>query len=190
MNSRTGLFSVLLIIVLLGAGYFFYNQNAKKTTAPAAVSTQQQPTGGNVFSSIKDALSKSLTLKCDYPDAKGRTVTSYIKGGKVREVGIAGSGSEGYGDVLMRDNKMYIWNAAKKQGMTMSFNVDQMKNEAAKVQPTTSANQGADYLATIEKYKDSCKATTVADSMFDVPADVKFVDMAEQMKNSVVDGGK
>ena len=42
----------------------------------------------------------------------------------------------------------------------------------------------ADTLAELEKYKDSCKPTVVADSMFVPPADVKFQDLSKMMQQS------
>lgn len=191
MNSRKALIVVLLIVVLFGGGYFLYTQNSKKT-APTAASTQQ--TGGNVFASIKDALSKSLSLKCDYPDSKGNTVTTYIKAGAVRVMGYSSGSDKGTGQTLMKDNKMYIWDDKTKKGTVIAFNrdeimktVDSMKKEAVEKTEEKTPNQGGDFLKSLEQYKNYCKPANVSDSLFAVPADVKFVDLAEQMKKSGID---
>lgn len=187
MNSRTIIIVIVIVLLLLG-GYYFYNQNAQKTT-PGAASTQQ--TGGNVFNSIQDALSRSLSLTCEYPDDKGNKVTTYIKAGAVRVMGYASASGEAAGQSLMKDGKMYIWDDKTKEGTVISFDTEKMKEAAESIKQETAenveSNQGEDFLKSLEQYKDYCKTATVSDSLFTVPTDVEFVDLAEQMKDSGVD---
>lgn len=179
MDSKKGLIIVLIILLLLGGGYLYFNSQQAKQAVPGAASTA----AGKAFGSIKDALSKSLTLACEYPDDKGNKVTTYIKGGAVRMMGYS-SGSEGTsGQALMKDGKMYFWDDKTKEGTIISFDTEKMKEAAESVK----ADQGEDFLKGIEQYKDYCKTASVSDSLFAIPTDVKFVDLAEQMKNSGVD---
>ena len=73
---------IVIVLLLLGVGGYFVlsSQKAKPPMMEqkTAGTTQQ---GGNVFTSIKDAISKSLSLKCEYPNpsGKGGIVTNYIK---------------------------------------------------------------------------------------------------------------
>jgi len=190
VNSSKGLFTVLIIVLLLAGGYFLYNSQKAKQVTPTAASTQQ--VNANVFTSIKDALSRALSLKCEYPDDKGNTVTVYIKGGSVRMMGYATGPAGAQGQALMKDNKMYTWDDKTKKGTVMAFNKEEMQQAAESMkkemspQPTK-ANQQEDFLAAIEKYKKYCKTETVSDSLFTVPSDVQFVDLNEQMKKSGVD---
>lgn len=189
MNSGKGFIVVILIVLLLGGAYFFYNSQKAKQTAPTAASTQQ--TGGNLFTSIQDALSKSLSLKCDYPDAKGNTVTTYIKAGAVRVMGFTSESNKGTGETLMKDNKMYIWDDKTKQGTVFALDAKVVENAKEAVQKnvneTASPSKKDDFLNGLEQYKKYCKPATVSDSLFAVPTDVKFVDLNEQMKKSGVD---
>lgn len=188
MNSRKGLIVVLLVILLAG-GYFLYSSQKAKQTTPTAASTQQA--SGNIFTSIKDALSKSLSLKCDYPDGKGNTVTTYIKGGAVRVMESISESNKGTGQTLMKDNKMYIWDDKTKQGTVFTLDTKAIENAKETAQKnanvTTSPNKKDDFLNGLEQYKKYCKPTTVSDSLFTVPTDIKFVDLNEQMKKSGID---
>lgn len=71
----------LVVLALLGGGYFYFKTSGMLSKAPAGTTTTGN---GNVFTSIKDALSKSLSLKCVYKDEQGIETTTYIKGGAVR----------------------------------------------------------------------------------------------------------
>ncbi|MFA6533305.1 MAG: hypothetical protein WCT22_04910, partial [Patescibacteria group bacterium] len=69
---------VLVVLLLLGiGGYLFMNSKGTSPKTPVTGSS-------NVFNSIQDALSKSLSLKCVYKDEQGVQTTTYIKGGAVR----------------------------------------------------------------------------------------------------------
>jgi len=136
--------------------------------------------GGNVISSIQDAVLKATPLKCEYPDDKGNTMTTYIKGEKIRGTGYV-SDSKSQGEFLMRDNKMYTWDTKTKKGVIIGFNED-ISTQTSKI--TQSPDQKSQTVENLEKYKEYCKVVVIPDSMFDVPKDVQFTDLEEQMKNA------
>ena len=159
---------VLVVLFLLGiGGYFFMSSKGAKTS--------------NVFESIQDALSKSLSLKCVYKDEKGVQTTTYIKGGAVR-VNMEGiKDNEQPGSIILKDKKMYMWNEVSKTGFTYTITEPVVTPGTDKL-PTVD-NKDASVLAEIEKYKDSCKTEVIADSFFVPPADVKFQDMSAFTEN-------
>lgn len=169
---------VLVILILLGVGGYFY-MTSKGTIPKTPFGTANNSTGGNVFTSIKDALSKSMSLKCVYKDEKGAETVSYIKGGAVRVMVTETGETEQYGNILMKDKKMYMWSDKTKQGFTL------MIKEPENISPipekgNESSQKGNDQesvLAQIEKYKDACKVEVIADSYFTVPSGVQFQDM-------------
>jgi len=165
---------VVVVLLLLVAGYFL--KGAKKSGLPA---TNNQ--GGSVFTSIKDALSKSMSLKCVYKDDKGVETTSYIKDGSVRVMTSGTGDADQYGSILMRDKKMYMWSDVTKKGFTLSLKEPENVSPGAQENKPDSVNgAGQDQesvLAQIEKYKDACKVEVIADSYFTVPTDVEFQDM-------------
>lgn len=175
---------ILVILVLLAVGGYFYMKSKKAVPGQenALVKTE---TGapGNIFTSIKDALSKSLTLTCNFKDEQGVQTTTYIKGGAVRVVMAETAGQKQPNNVIIKDKKMYMWNDTDKTGLSYTMTEPAVTGavvspEAAGGQQPTSANKEDSILATIEKYKDACKTGVVADSFFQVPTDVKFEDMS------------
>ena len=48
-------------------------------------------------------------------------------------------------------------------------------------------DQKEETIEELEKYKDYCKTEVVADSLFEVPSGIEFVDFAKQMKDAGVD---
>ncbi len=187
-KNMKNLIPVVAILLLLGVGgyYFMTTKNAKppvieqKAGGEAKVAQQQ---GGNILTSIKDALSKSISLKCDYPDPVTKAnITSYIKNGAVRVTNMT-MGKEGTGDAIMKDNKMWIWSTGNKQGMMLTLNT---KSATGGV-PT--GNQSEQVLAEMEKYKNYCKTEVVSDSLFTPPTDVNFSDLQNLFKNAGIPSG-
>lgn len=162
---------VVVVLLLIAVGYFL--KGTKKPGTPLLKKPE-----GNVFTSIQDALSKSLSLKCVYKDEQGVQTTTYIKGGAVRVL------MEGIKDkaqpstIILKDKKMYMWNDISKTGFTYTITEPVITPGAATVD-----NKDASVLAGIEKYKDSCKTEVVADSFFVPPTDVKFQDMSAFTEN-------
>lgn len=169
---------VLVVLILLGVGGYFY-MSSKGTIPKTPFGTASNSTGGNVFTSIKDALSKSMSLKCVYKDEKGAETVSYIKGGAVRVMVTETGDTEQYGNILMKDKKMYMWSDKTKQGFTLMIkepeNISPVPESGNKEAQKT--NDQESVLAQIEKYKDACKVEVIADSYFTVPSGVQFQDM-------------
>lgn len=169
----------VVVLLLLGAGgYYLYAKSASKM-APAA-STEQN--SGGVFGSIKDALSKSLSLQCAFTADDGVPTTAYIKAGAVR-VDTNGKTVEQQGSFIMKDKKIYFWQTATKQGTMMSVpEVSVTPTSGSTVKPTAASSEGDNMMAALEKFKNDCKPAVVADSLFTPPADVKFTDFSQMMK--------
>jgi len=140
----------------------------------------QKPTGttggqtGNksVFESIKDAMSKSLSLQCDYTSGNVKS-TVYIKGKSLRSE-TDSQGSKIY--AILKDNKLWSWSDKDKNGIIMDLTDTQ--NQA-----TGGQKSGDDIIGEVEKYKQNCKQTVVSDSMFNPPSDIKFQDLSQMFKN-------
>ena len=185
------LLPVLLILIFLGGGYFYISFRGITPKAPLGLSGNQ--TGGNVFTSIKDALSKSLSLKCVYKNEEGVETTTYIKGGAVRVMMTsAAAGDEQPDNIIMKNKMMYMWNNTTKTGFSLKLEEPKDLTPFPTVKQDGNAvkkeDQQESVLAEIEKYKDACKAEVVSDSMFSVPTDVKFQDMSalqEQMMKTI-----
>lgn len=175
---------IIVILLLLGGGAFLAFKN--KPVQPGAVNTnvgQGQTQDGNAFTSIKDALTKSLSLECTYKDEKGTETKTQIKGGAVRvEAKTTTEGKETNSHIIFKDRKMYTWDEATKKGV-----VFELPEESLQTTPSTEApssdNKGESFLADIEKYKDACKPAVVSDSLFTPPSDVEFQDFSAMFQN-------
>ena len=184
------LLPIIIVVILLlagGAGYYLF---AQKSKAPSSSETAKQNT--NVFSSIQEALSKSLSLQCNFTDAQNRKTTAYIKAGAVRTDIIGNDPSQQYNtaSVIIKDKKMYLWDVVKKQGIMMAVKEEQATTPTGSVQPSptssSSSQNAGNVMAMLEKYKQDCKPGVVSDSLFTPPTDVAFQDLSKMMVPTTV----
>lgn len=161
---------VVVLLALLGFGAFKFLGSKSST-----MTTGSQTSGGNVFTSIKDALSKSISLQCEY-DQNGVKTTAYIKAGAIRS-DTTGKTPEESGSAIIKDKKMYFWNS--QGGFMMEFKDDGTTPSTA---PSNAGEKPQDIMNSLEQYKDSCKPAVVSDSLFTPPANVKFQDFSQLMK--------
>lgn len=173
---------VLLVLLLLGGGgYYLYSKSGQKLPG-----TEQS---GGVFGSIKDALSKSLSLQCEFTDDQGVATVAYMKAGAVR-VNTTGKTTEESGSFIMKDKKLYFWQKGSKEGTLMTMSDEKVTVAPGKTEPTGTADEkSGNVLSELEKFKDKCKAAVVDDSLFTPPSDVKFTDFSKMMP-SIPAGGK
>lgn len=186
MNTKAVVVVGMLVVGLIGGVWIVSNKKLAATTeAPRVASTEEKASDGSLFTSIKEALSKSLSLECKFTNeliadekvVSKMDVTAYIKNGAVR-VSTKAQGKEGESEMILKDKKLYIWGT--KDG---AF-VMELPEVGASGAPVV-AGEGGDFsetLAELDKYKDSCKPAVVADSMFVPPADIKFQDLTQMMK--------
>ena len=175
---------IVVILLLLGGGAYLVLQNGQGQQSTPGTSTQQgQTQQGNIFTSIKDALSKSLSLECTYKDAKGTETKTYIKSGAVRvDAKVTTAGSEANSQTILKEKKMYAGDPATKKGVVFEIPEESLKTTPSAEQPS-GENKGEDFLAEIEKYKDACKTSAVSDSLFVPPSDVEFQDFSKMFQN-------
>ena len=181
MNKKV--LSVVVVLLLLGVGYFLVNKSG--SNGGSLMSGAQSQTGKLAFTSIQDALSRSLSLECTFTDDKGKQTKTFMKAGAVR-TDFTGSTPSESGSMILKDKKMYSWSDSTKEGFMMEVPEVTPGKTNIPGSPTGDANrsqQATDVLTMIEKYKDSCKPGTVADSLFTPPSDVKFQDYSQMMKD-------
>lgn len=175
MLTRIGIIiGVIVLLAFVGGGYYYMLQ-AEKSIIPSVTPT---PTSSaTLFNSIQDALSKSLSLKCDYTYNTMHTL-AYIKNGKIRADVTDAKNASLSATAVIKDKKIYYWNA-QKMGFMMAM-------PQASVTPSSgdSSESGQQTLQNLEKYKQYCKTAAVADDLFDIPADIKFTDTTQMMRLS------
>jgi hypothetical protein len=177
MKSKKILFitvTILLLILVGGASYMKLKDSNVKT--------DNSSESKGVFTSIKDALSKNITLVCEFKEDNNVSVKSYIKNGAVRVT--SSSDANQSSDIIMKDKKMYMWDEKTKQGFV--YDIPESDGSSSDNKITMNSNevsQSEGYLSMIDKYKDSCKVATIEDSYFVVPSDIKFQDMSKILEN-------
>jgi len=163
------LFVFCLVLLLDGCGQQAQNQQQGQTQAQG---------GKSVFSSIRDAFDRSMTLRCEYIDEDGQKSINYIKNKMIRTDSPDPSGKQVY--ALFRDEKLYMWGPDSNQGMV--FELADLK-ESNDVQMGGSTIHGTDdIISELEQRKDKCSTQSVPDSMFEVPSNVNFMDLNELFK--------
>lgn len=156
---------IIAVLLLLGGGAFLFFQNQNKTG------------GGDVVTSIKDALSKSVSMECDYTDEDGRRSKVYIKNGSVRSDMTANDPKQS-GSMIVHNKKMYFWNS--KGGFMMEI-PDVSVTPSQAESSGQGLSQKEEVMASLEKYKQYCKTAVVSDGLFTPPSDVKFQDYSQMM---------
>lgn len=162
---------VLVILVVLGA--FVYTNRSRIFSKPLGNNnlTSQNQTENNkpgVWESIKDAMSQSLSLKCEYNSVDSKS-TVYIKGQNIRMDG-SWKGSKN-SSTIIKDGKIWTWDTDTKQGIVMQIPPKEQTNNQ-NVNPEQIIND-------LENQKQNCQAAVVLDSAFVFPTDVTFADMTE-----------
>lgn len=172
---------LVVVLLLLAAGAVGYYKFAHKEPTENAMMGEEH---GGVFGSIQDALTRNLSLQCQFTSDEGVATTAYIKAGAVRVD--TKTGKPDASSMIMKDKKIYFWQDAQKTGTMMTVpSITVTPLPTSSVKPTGSASaedEGANALSMLEKFKDSCKVASVADSLFVPPADVKFTDMSQMMR--------
>jgi hypothetical protein len=172
MNKKIIIILVAMLFLISGIVYFMGNRSVKDEDLNETKS---------VFTSIKDAMSKDVSLVCEFSDEKGMSTKSYIKNGAVRVSTSDSSNSSS--EIIMKDKKMYMWDMKTKTGFIYEVE-DSDEGQTNQVGMTGSeVVKSEQYLDMIEKYKDSCKVATVEDSYFTPPTDVNFQDMSKFLED-------
>lgn len=170
LSPKIILVGVIVVAVVGVAAYMMMGKNPV---------TQNSMTGSdNAFTSIRDALSKSISLECEMTDNEGRVTKAYIKNGAVR-ADITSPDPNEAGSMIMKDKTLYTWSGA--EGVMMKLPEGDYEAEAVPEE----ANQGDEFINDLEQYKESCKPAIVDDSMFTPPSDVAFTDMSQVMEGQM-----
>ncbi len=182
--------SVIVVLVLLGgAGYLYLGSKNKKSDIPTKNANVETHNKKPVFKSIKEALSKSMNLKCAYKDEKGIETKSYLKNGVIRMMRSTKNDKQP-DNFIINKNKMYAWNDKTKKGIVFTVKKSEEtivppSSENEKEMPKANDNQKEATLAQFEKYKNYCKVENVDNSIITVPANVKFQDL-NALKNQLM----
>jgi|GEM_PF-3174604 len=176
-SINIGVVVVVLLAIVLGFFYFKRGQIPQTNlnqTNKTQKQTNQNKTG--VIESIKDALTKNLSFKCQYqPEGISEVVTMYFKGGKIRSE--YSSNSEIKNIAIVDNKKVWNWQPKEKKGVVFSMDLFKGKESS----DNQSFNQ-EEMIKEAEKYRQNCQVQNLPNSLFEPPADIQFQDMDKMMK--------
>lgn len=158
-----------LIALLVVGGYFLVFKNKKeKTQSEKNLKQTAVEKKERLTSSIKDLIAQNLKIKCTY-QIEDTQVVSYFQGkDKMRNTV---KNKEGIVETIFSNSKIYTWDTKTKQGMMMTFNPEQFKN-----QNTGKIESPEKQIEDLEKLKAQCQKENFSESVFVPPSDVKFED--------------
>jgi hypothetical protein len=126
-----------------------------------------------LFASIEDAVTKSIPLKCTYTDASGNGATMYFKNKIIRADAIKKLPTDPLVSEIIKDNKIYIWSESSDQGMLIDLSLIKPGDQTFKMDDTPIYSTD-DMVKKIDEQKQNCVKEDIADSMFEIPANIKF----------------
>ena len=171
MNMKFIAIAVAAIILLLGGDLFLYSKNSSPNSTPTQKATVS-PTTTSQNGSLLDILASGQNKKCNFDvksssgaDTKG---TFYISGTKVRgSLNITTNGKLDTMNILRDGDTNYMWGSALPTGIKMTLSANDFAENINTQTSTTNPDQKMDL---------KCVSWTVDQSLFTVPADVKFTD--------------
>jgi hypothetical protein len=164
MNKRTStLVLTFAILIAFGAGCGKQNQQG----------AAEEKKG--VFASIKDAFDRSIALRCDYSDENGQKTVTYIKNHRIYLESEPQTAQDGKTQIIrgiVKDDKMYIWGDENAKGLIFDFKA--VKDQAPKM-GDKEIHSTQDIIDKLEEKKDKCRAESIGDDKFELPAKIEFL---------------
>ena len=170
---------VIIILLVIVVGFLYFKRGEVPNNNLNQTNKTQKQTNQNkagLIESIKDAITKNVSFKCQYqPEGTSEVVTMYFKGGKIRS---ELSSENEIKNIAIVDNKR-VWNWQPKEKNGVVFSIDLFKGENS---PQNQSFNQEELIKQAEKYRQNCWVENFSDSLFAPPADIKFQDMDEMMK--------
>lgn len=179
MNKKLLVAILIVVLILAGIIGYFATQNKKAATTTSTQNNQETQTAPtSATPDFVKAMQGTGSVKCTYTYSDV-TTTSYIKDGKIRtEMSAKGVTNNS----IMVNKVVYSWATGQKTGMMIDTTA-----MTAKVTPGATGTQNykdVDSLKNdLESYKPQCSNETIADTMFEKPADVTFTDYSKMMQD-------
>jgi hypothetical protein len=188
---KTKLLALLALGAVAVAAITYYamnreeDQTVSNSSENAPISQPAQNETNPLFSSIRDAMNRGLSLECTFTDQDGQTSISYVKGKNVYTTLKNPSDKNSPDNFLLLDQSLYFWQTGSKDGLmvTVDASTSQKVQEQTKGAEDVDKAINTDILGAIDRYKSNCKEATVSDSVFKKPTGVTFQNFSELYKS-------
>lgn len=177
-SSRGSALVIILVIVgvvgIVGAvAYVLLNNGG--SVGNIFGSTKTATSTGDIKSLLADAKAGKFDAKCTYTTSGSEPTDStiYMSGAKKMRVDTPINGKPGH--LIRIDNSAYLWADGDSTGSKLPMTD---KGEGGKYTPDEFSKKAKDYHMTCES------VSSVKDSLFELPSDIKFVDFNAELQNS------
>lgn len=186
-SKQTIVYAVVGVAVLAGALYFGMGDKGVTPSAPAESPAQttelsKLASGETTFTSL---LASGIAQQCDFTSATTNAESQgkvYVGGGKIRgDFTSVTQGTTVASHMIVRDESTYVWSDKAPFGMKMPV------PKSGETTPQGMDN-GAD--AMNQKVNVNCTGWDVDESVFTLPAEIKFKTMEEMMGGMMPQGMK
>lgn len=174
MNTKV-IITVVIAIALAGVGGFLVFGSGGDSTENTQTKVSEETTENSSFNQL---LARGDNAKCtyDYTDENGNRSygTAYFAREKMFGdfTNITADGTTYQANMIRDGDTQYVWEKDSREGY--KTNVSQSVEETQKEQSET--------IDPDQNYEFKCVSWSVDNSMFEVPGDVTFVNLSEQLK--------
>ncbi|OGC69602.1 hypothetical protein A2415_03445 [candidate division WWE3 bacterium RIFOXYC1_FULL_39_7] len=182
----------LIVLLLIGLGAFFYMQ---KTASPSNSDKAMQEKPSNTADSEDSTISGNLydlmgtgdNMTCTFSSEKDGTSMQgvvYVTGKNSRS-DITATNTKGEvleNHAIIKDGWMYMWSSDREEGMKLSVK-DKMENQDTAITENEEAAASVNGAALMDELNYDCSKWRVDNSKLDVPTNVTFVDLSEQLND-------
>lgn len=162
----------LYILLMLAVLPFFLTACDKKDEDKKTITADK--TQDNVFTSIRDAMSKSIVLRCEYLDEDGETTIAHIKG---KVIALEAAKPDADGKIIKgiaMDEKLYFWADGAEKGTYFNILDPEDKEDEGTSMQGDKVQNIDDIINKLEANKEKCSNAQVPASMFELPQGVEF----------------
>ncbi len=179
MNKKLPLIiAAAVIIIVIGAIVFMMSNSSSssvtKTESPVNNEQQSQPQSAmDEKKSLKELLGMS-NQTCTYSDPDSNSEGKvYVSSGKARmDFSLSLDGKVVQSHMIADGSSFYMWSDDQTQGLKMSMIDIEKPVASANQQSNVDINKRIDY---------KCSSWTLDATLFDLPKDIKFMDMSAMM---------
>lgn len=163
---------VVVLIVVFGRGIFNKSGQLSDQTVDQPQNNESSKT--TVLDSIRDAVARSVGFKCEYLTDETKT-SVWVKGQSIySETEVKGNKNFS----ILKEDKVWVWTGKDTNGIYMDLSAV----EDTQTQDTGNYKNTEETIEELEKFKQNCWPTDIADSLFNPPADIQFQDLGALMQ--------
>ena len=159
---------IAVVIIGLGIGAYSISRSQKQVgtntqTQSGKITETGKNEGSGFVGSLKDALQSGAAMKCSWKDDTGNFSETHIKANRVHHK-MVNEGRTGY--MIAKDKCVWSWSDESDQGIKICYEENVIEDGEL---PTEGG-------INTQGYEFNCVPSVVADSVFEAPNNISFLD--------------